>query len=122
MEERGVEDFLEWVACTEIEDDSTQTEEPTDEVMLSTVHGFKGLERDHVFLAGMSDGVFPSGRTIRGSKAAREEERRVFYVAATRPRETLRISWAQVRTNVMGPRREQPRSRLLEEVSDAGSA
>lgn len=64
-----------------------------DKVRIMTVHTAKGLEFDHVFLAGLSDGIFPSSRSLESrQKAALEEERKLFFVAVTRVRKTLWLS------------------------------
>ena len=55
---------------------------------LSTVHSAKGLEWGRVFLIGLVDGVFPSGRSLIDNDAFEiEEEQRLFYVAVTRAKE-----------------------------------
>lgn len=60
---------------------------------LSTVHSAKGLEWGRVFLIGLMDGVFPSGRSINSGDAGEiEEEQRLFYVAVTRAKEELFMS------------------------------
>lgn len=60
---------------------------------LSTVHSAKGLEWGRVFLIGLMDGVFPSGRSINSDDAGEiEEEQRLFYVAVTRAKEELFMS------------------------------
>jgi DNA helicase-2/ATP-dependent DNA helicase PcrA len=57
-----------------------------------TIHAAKGLEFDHVFLAGWEDGVFPSQRAMdEGGTASLEEERRLAYVAITRARQRASI-------------------------------
>jgi DNA helicase-2/ATP-dependent DNA helicase PcrA len=56
-------------------------------VILSTVHQAKGLEWDAVFMIGLNDGSFPSARSLKTGDE--EEERRLFYVAATRARDDL---------------------------------
>ena len=61
-------------------------------VSLMTVHTAKGLEYDHVFVYGMSQGVFPSNRAISESKLGLEEERRLAYVAFTRAKLRLYVS------------------------------
>lgn len=59
-------------------------------VRLMTVHQSKGLEFKYVFVVGLSEGVFPSHRSIRkGKKRAEEEERRLMYVALTRAEKAL---------------------------------
>src|SRR3546814_9815420 len=67
-------------------DDQTET------VTIMTIHAAKGLEFDHVFLAGWEDGVFPSQRSMdEGGTASLEEERRLAYVAITRARQRASI-------------------------------
>ena len=61
-----------------------------DAVMLATVHGTKGLEFDNVFLIGMNQGFFPIGYAKTPQEQA--EERRLFYVAITRAKNSLAIS------------------------------
>ncbi len=60
-------------------------------VPIITIHQSKGLEFDTVFIAGLSEGEFPDFRSTQGRKL--EEERRLFYVAMTRARVRLAISW-----------------------------
>jgi DNA helicase-2/ATP-dependent DNA helicase PcrA len=71
-------------------------------VTLSSLHGSKGLEFDHVFLVGCEEGLLPHARTIdaRATDASPqdiEEERRLFYVGVTRARESLVLSRAKTR-------------------------
>ncbi|MBO6210843.1 MAG: ATP-binding domain-containing protein, partial [Schwartzia sp.] len=58
-----------------------------------TVHQAKGAEFDYVFLAGLQDGVFPSFQSLQSGKT--EEEKRLFYVAITRAKKQLFLSWRQ---------------------------
>lgn len=62
-----------------------------DAITLLTIHAAKGLEFPYVFLVGAEDGVIPGGR------GDMDEERRLFYVAATRARERLEITYAKKR-------------------------
>ena len=62
-----------------------------------TVHQAKGLEFDFVFLAGMEDGSFPSFQAARSGQS--EEEKRLFYVAITRAKKELCLSWSQFGDN-----------------------
>jgi superfamily I DNA/RNA helicase len=64
-------------------------------VALSTVHRAKGLEFDHVWLAGVEEGLLPHARALRVGHEP--EERRLAYVAVTRARHTLHLSWARRR-------------------------
>lgn len=70
--------------------------EGTAPVVLLTAHAAKGLEFPHVFVVGLEQGLFPHGRSL-GSAGAYEEERRLLYVALTRARHDLSLSWARVR-------------------------
>jgi len=66
---------------------------PSDQyVSLMTAHSSKGLEFDHIFVVAFSEGVFPSGRSIKESKEGIYEERRLAYVAVTRAKKRLFIS------------------------------
>ena len=72
----------------ELEDRAEQNNPPTlPGVVLSTLHAAKGLEWDHVFLAGVSNGILPMGSDI-------EEERRLFYVGLTRAKSELHLSYS----------------------------
>ncbi|MFT6106262.1 MAG: DNA helicase-2/ATP-dependent DNA helicase PcrA [Rickettsiales bacterium] len=65
-------------------------------VNIMTVHSAKGLEFDAVFIPGLEEGVFPSGRALN-ERNGMEEERRLLYVAITRARKILHLSFAQNR-------------------------
>lgn len=67
--------------------------EEGDFVSLMTVHTAKGLEYDNVFLYGFIEGTFPSNRSIEESDEGVEEERRIAYVAITRAKKRLYISY-----------------------------
>jgi DNA helicase-2/ATP-dependent DNA helicase PcrA len=62
-----------------------------------TVHAAKGLEFKYVFIVGLEEGLFPYERQGEIAEDA-EEERRLFYVAVTRAREKLFLSYASLRT------------------------
>jgi len=73
---------------------SSQDEmEDGDYVSLMTVHTAKGLEYDNVFVYGFIEGTFPSNRSIEDSEDGIEEERRIAYVAATRAKKRLYLSY-----------------------------
>lgn len=86
----GVSDFLEWQAWREMEP-ATKQNQPTGTCILTTVHSAKGLEWDTVWIVHCSEGLFPPNRAKKDADAL-AEERRLFYVAATRARETLHVS------------------------------
>lgn len=63
-------------------------------VNLMTVHAAKGTEYPAVFVAGLNEGIFPSQRAVsEGGASAMEEERRLLYVAMTRAKKRLFLSW-----------------------------
>ncbi|SEH18557.1 ATP-dependent DNA helicase, Rep family [Sphingopyxis sp. YR583] len=84
----SLEAFLEHVSLVMDRDNNDTTETVT----IMTIHAAKGLEFDHVFLAGWEDGVFPSQRSMdEGGTQSLEEERRLAYVAITRARQRASI-------------------------------
>ena len=84
-------------------------------VTLSTIHQAKGLEWGAVFLIWLTEGLFPSSRSLNTPDAL-EEERRLFYVAATRAQDQLYLSYPRKRTNVPRDREAQTASRFLLEI------
>lgn len=85
--------FLEEIALyTDIE----QYDADADAVVMMTIHSAKGLEFPHVFIVGAEEGLFPGMRAI-GDAAEMEEERRLCYVAITRAKQSLAISYAKQR-------------------------
>ena len=95
-------------------DDSIHAKEAS--VPLTTIHAAKGLEFDHVFIAGMEDGLFPhTALSGEEEKLRIEEERRLFYVALTRARKHVRLSLALFRT-LFGERQVNMPSRFLDEI------
>jgi len=84
-------------------------------VTLSSVHQAKGLEFHTVFVIWLTDGMFPSSRSL-DSRAELEEERRLFYVAITRARDELYLTYPHMRlTGGYGDVFQRP-SRFLQEI------
>ena len=84
-------------------------------VNLSSVHQAKGLEYHAVFVIWLTDGMFPSTRSLE-TREAIEEERRLFYVAITRARDELYLTFPQMRLNAgYGDMFQRP-SRFLKEI------
>ena len=84
-------------------------------VNLSSVHQAKGLEFHTVFVIWLTDGMFPSNRSL-DTRDALEEERRLFYVAITRARDELYLAYPQMRlSGAYGDVFQRP-SRFLQEI------
>ena len=105
--------FLEEIALyTDIE----QYNESDDAVVMMTMHSAKGLEFPHVFLVGFEDGLFPGQRSI-GDAEEMEEERRLCYVAITRAKQSLTITYARQRM-IYGRTSASMPSRFLREIPE----
>jgi DNA helicase-2/ATP-dependent DNA helicase PcrA len=106
-------DYLENVSllsAVDVEDD----EEGSNKIALMTVHSSKGLEFPYVFVAGLEENIFPSGGWM-ATESEVEEERRLFYVAMTRAKKVLQLSFAQTRMRNGKHESNQP-SRFVREV------
>ena len=106
-------EFLEYVSLIEARDDKNLT----DAISVMTVHGAKGLEFDLVFVPGLEDGLFPSGKSI-DERNGLEEERRLMYVAITRAKKELVLSYAKSRY-IFGDYQMQMPSRFLKELPES---
>jgi DNA helicase-2/ATP-dependent DNA helicase PcrA len=80
-----------------LESGDNQAEAQEDAVQLMTVHASKGLEFDVVFITGLEDGLFPHDSALRDEKNGLSEERRLMYVAITRARKILYLTYAKSR-------------------------
>ena len=85
-------------------------------VTLMTIHSSKGLEFPHVFLVGMEENLFPS-QMVLNSRTELEEERRLFYVAVTRAKNTCTLTYAASRF-VWGNLQTSESSRFITEIDD----
>ena len=97
-----------------VRDDGGKKDDKDTQVLLSTIHAAKGLEWKHVFVVGVEEELLPHARTLEGDGEI-EEERRLAYVAVTRARERLVVSWARTR-NKYGRMVNRDRSRFLEDL------
>ena len=93
-----------------------QASEGQDALQLMTVHSAKGLEFNAVFMSGLEEGLFPHEQSL-AEKDGLEEERRLAYVAITRARQRLYLSFAQTRM-LHGQTRYSLASRFLEEIPE----
>ena len=106
-------EFLEEVALVA---DIDQINEDVPRAVLMTLHSAKGLEFEHVYLAGMEDGLFPSYMTITSDNPQdMEEERRLAYVGITRAKKELTLSSAKSRMQ-HGEMQYNALSRFVKEI------
>ena len=113
-------DLAAFLAHASLEAGEHQAGEGDDALQLMTVHSAKGLEFNVVFISGLEDGLFPHENSLtetRDGKSGLEEERRLMYVAVTRARQRLYLSFAQTRM-LHGQTRYNLPSRFLDEVPE----
>ena len=114
---KDVHEFLAQLALISNVDAEAAPNQAADKeaVNLSTVHQAKGLEFHTVFVIWLTEGMFPSSRSL-DTRAALEEERRLFYVAITRARDELYLTYPQLRlSGGYGDVFQRP-SRFLQEI------
>jgi DNA helicase-2/ATP-dependent DNA helicase PcrA len=113
--EEALEKFFE--ESTLVSDQDTANEEGG--VKLMTVHASKGLEFENVFIVGLEHDLFPHKRigTNKQTPEESEEERRLFYVALTRAKQKLYLSYVDVRT-IYGSRQLQIPSAFIGDIGD----
>ena len=96
--------------------DSDDDKENADVVKLMTIHAAKGLEFPVVFVGGLEETLFPNAMSIN-TREELEEERRLFYVAITRAKEKLWMSYANARYR-FGQLQQNDPSRFIEEIPE----
>ncbi len=106
-------EFLEESSLTQAQDNL----EDNNTVKVMTVHASKGLEFPVVFIAGVEEGIFPSGRAFEDIEQL-EEERRLFYVAVTRAKEKLYISMSNLRSSYANQFNKTKPSRFLKDIKE----
>jgi DNA helicase II / ATP-dependent DNA helicase PcrA len=110
-EENSLSNFLQEISLLT---DADQAQDSENRVTLMTLHASKGLEFPVVFLTGMEEGLFPLQAAAQDPKEL-EEERRLFYVGATRSKTLLFLSHARSRFR-FGEQQPAVRSRFFDEV------
>ncbi len=109
--ESGFQDYMENVSLQSAQDEM----EDGDYISLMTIHTAKGLEYPYIFVIGLSEGIFPSARTLEENPVlGLEEERRLCYVAFTRAMERLYVSCNREYSYVLNGLK--PPSRFLKEA------
>jgi DNA helicase-2/ATP-dependent DNA helicase PcrA len=94
--------------------DADQKDPDADTVKLMTIHAAKGLEFPVVFVGGLEEGLFPNAMSIN-TREELEEERRLFYVAITRAKGRLYLTYANTRYK-FGQLQQADESRFLAEI------
>ena len=113
LEDTGLAAFL---AHASLESGDNQAQAGTDALQLMTVHAAKGLEFHSVFISGLEEGLFPHENSLSAADG-KEEERRLMYVALTRARRRLYLSFAQSRM-LHGQTRYNIASSFLREIPE----
>lgn len=112
-----IEKYLDWLATYDIQDDLDDDAADQSPVVLSTVHGAKGLEWNTVVIAGLNEGILPSSHAIKADYLdAMEEERRVCYVAMTRATDRLILTSRPMDCNPESKTPPAPVSRFIQEM------
>ena len=93
--------FLEQITLLQTTDNFGNKKNNSSQIILSTVHLAKGLEFDNVFIAGVKEGLIPHGRTYYNEEEI-EEERRLLYVAMTRAKKRLFVSFFGIPSRFLG--------------------
>ncbi|MBB5353768.1 DNA helicase-2/ATP-dependent DNA helicase PcrA [Haloferula luteola] len=116
------EDILEFLSQLSLlggadgEPGGKREEQDTEKITLSSIHQAKGLEWKAVFLVWLADGAFPNGRIIEADdEAMMEEERRLFYVALTRAKDELYLSYPLINPKSYSGEVIQRPSRFLDD-------
>ncbi|MBI5926877.1 MAG: UvrD-helicase domain-containing protein [Aquabacterium sp.] len=108
--------LLAFLTHASLEAGDNQAQAGQDAVQLMTIHAAKGLEFNNVFLSGLEEGLFPHENSLNTTEGL-EEERRLMYVAITRARQRLHISFSQTRM-LHGQTRYNIKSRFLDELPE----
>jgi DNA helicase-2/ATP-dependent DNA helicase PcrA len=112
--DEAVDKFLTETSLLSDQDSLMQKQEG---VKLMTVHASKGLEFKYVFITGLEEDLFPHRRMNETEPSDPEEERRLFYVAVTRAKDALFLSYANMRT-IFGQKKINMPSQFLQDISD----
>jgi DNA helicase II / ATP-dependent DNA helicase PcrA len=112
---RTLDEFMQDIAL--LTDADKGNPDDVDRVTLMSIHAAKGLEFPYVYVVGMEENLFPSIQSLN-SRTDLEEERRLFYVAVTRARQKLTLSYAENRFRWGTPTSCEP-SRFISEIPEA---
>lgn len=110
---KTIREFLEYTSLLSDSGAADETEENS--VTLMTMHAAKGLEFPVVFIAGTEEGIFPKSDEFDTADNRHEEDRRLFYVAITRAKKELFVSYSKSRM-IFGKTNYQRPSRFIDEL------
>jgi len=114
-EEKGLYELLDTISLAS-DQDSIRKEDSG--VILMTIHAAKGLEYEYVFISGLEQDIFPhTFGNEKKTKEEQEEERRLMYVAVTRAKKKLFLSYAGIRT-IYGQKDVQVPSEFISDIKD----
>ena len=116
VQEAETQDLASFLAHAALESGDNQAAEGMDALQMMTVHSAKGLEFHAVFITGLEEGLFPHEQSVNEDDGL-EEERRLMYVAITRARTRLYVSFAQTRM-LHGQTRYNIPSRFVDEIPE----
>jgi len=112
-----MDEFLNELALlTNMSKEEDIEERQADRVILSTIHQAKGLEWSYVFIIGCADGMIPLQRALK-EPGGEEEERRLFYVAVTRAKDQLYLSYPVLDYSRSAGTLTLSSSRFVDEIS-----
>lgn len=115
----GIDALTQFLEETSLQSDQDNDTKEKGGVRLMTIHSSKGLEFNHVFVVGLEQDLFPHKNigNRKRSKEEEEEERRLFYVAVTRARKHLYLSYAELRT-IFGQKQINAPSEFLDDLEE----
>lgn len=119
----SVSEYLDWVALADMQDELAIDDPDNAGLLLMTCHASKGLQFPTVIIAGCNDGVMPSKQALKLGEQGIEDERRLMYVAVTRPKNRLILAIClQMPSGIYEALRAQlePPSRFLAEMGIFG--
>ncbi len=112
---RGIDELITLLEELTLVTSTDEDKSYSNKIKLMTVHNAKGLEFENVFVAGLEEGLFPHANSIEEEDF--EEERRLFYVAITRAKNNLTVSYCSKR-NLFGVDNYQEPSQFLTELPE----
>lgn len=119
VEDRGALNIYDLLDALTLSDDKKQDDNgPENHISLMTIHASKGLEFPAVFVCGIEDELLPHKNSLNSPHSI-QEERRLFYVAITRAKQKLHLSYARERYSQFQKQSRKP-SRFLKELSGDG--